>query len=46
MAKNKFYTNVQMYGNSILFRGYENGETVQCKKELFPHTVRILQERK
>ena len=22
----KFFTNVQMYGNDILLRGYENGE--------------------
>lgn len=45
MAKNKFYTNVQMYGNSILFRGYENGERFNVRKNFFPHTIRILQER-
>jgi DNA polymerase elongation subunit (family B) len=36
MSKNKFYTNVQMYGNSILFRGYENGERFNVRKNFSP----------
>ena len=36
MSKNKFYTNVQMYGNTILLRGYENGERFNVRKQFNP----------
>ena len=36
MSKNKFYTNVQMYGNSILLRGYENGERFNTRQNFSP----------
>jgi len=32
----KFYTNVALIGNQILFRGYENGKHVMYKEEYFP----------
>jgi len=32
----KFYTNVQMIGNQILVRGYDNGKHVMFKEEYFP----------
>jgi len=31
-----FYTNVQVYGNRILYRGVENGRSVSRKVEYFP----------
>ena len=36
MSKNKFYTNVQMYGNTILLRGYENGERFNVRQQFSP----------
>ena len=36
MAKDKFYTNVQMYGNDILLRGYENGERFITRQKFYP----------
>ena len=36
MSKNKFYTNVQMYGNTILLRGYENGERFNVRQSFNP----------
>jgi DNA polymerase elongation subunit (family B) len=33
----KFYTNVEVRGNSILYRGYENGIPVQQKIDYKPH---------
>ena len=36
MAKDKFYTNVQMYGNSILLRGYDNGERFNTRQSFSP----------
>ena len=36
MAKDKFYTNVQMYGNTILLRGYENGERFNVRQQFSP----------
>ena len=32
----KFYTNVQMYGNDILLRGYENGERFITRQKFYP----------
>ena len=32
----KFYTNVQMYGNSILLRGYNNGERFTARENFYP----------
>ena len=32
----KFYTNVQLYGNNILLRGYENGEKFQTREQFSP----------
>ena len=32
----RFYTNVALIGNQILFRGYENGKHVMYKEEYFP----------
>ena len=31
-----FYTNVQLIGNNILYRGYEGGERVQSRTEFSP----------
>ena len=36
MTKNRFYTNVQMYGNSILLRGYDNGERFTSRQNFSP----------
>ena len=36
MSKNRFYTNVQMYGNSILLRGYDNGERFTSRQNFSP----------
>ena len=33
----KFYTNIEVRGNNILYRGYENGLPVQQKIEYRPH---------
>lgn len=33
----KFYTNIEVRGNNILYRGYENGLPVQRKIEYRPH---------
>jgi DNA polymerase elongation subunit (family B) len=33
---NKFYTNVQLYGNNILLRGYENGEKFHTREQYSP----------
>ena len=35
----KFYTNVHTYGNSILYRGYENGNPIKEKVENFYPTL-------
>ena len=32
----KFYTNVQMYGNTILLRGYENGQRFNTRQSFNP----------
>ena len=32
----RFYTNVQMYGNSILLRGYDNGERFNTRQSFSP----------
>ena len=32
----KFYTNVQMYGNDILLRGFENGERFTTREKFNP----------
>ena len=29
----KFYTNIQLVGNNVLVRGYENGKSVMFKDE-------------
>ena len=36
MAADKFYTNVQMYGNSILLRGYNKGERFTSRENFYP----------
>ena len=32
----KFYTNIQLAGDTILYRGYENGEAVQFRSQFSP----------
>ena len=36
MSKNRFYTNVQMYGNTILLRGFDNGERFNVRQQFSP----------
>ena len=33
---NKFYTNVQLLGDKVLYRGYEGGQQVTIKDEFSP----------
>ena len=37
----KFYTNVHTYGNSILYRGYENGNQIKEKVDNFYPTLYV-----
>ena len=37
----QFYTNVQMYGNSVLLRGYENGERFTKRNNDFKPTLYV-----
>ena len=32
----KFYTNIQLAGDTILYRGYENGQAVQFRSQFSP----------
>ena len=40
-----FYTNVQLAGNTILYRGYENGQPVQSRAHFSP-TLFVLSNKK
>jgi len=41
----KFYTNIQLAGDTILYRGYENGEPVQFRSHFSP-TLYVLSKNK
>jgi len=40
-----FYTNIQLAGDTILYRGYENGESVQYRANFSP-TLYVLSRKK
>ena len=41
----KFYTNIQLAGDTILYRGYEDGEPVQFRARFSP-TLYVLSKNK
>ena len=41
----QFYTNIQLAGDTILYRGYENGEPVQYRASFSP-TLYVLSNKK
>ena len=41
----KFYTNIQLAGDTILYRGYDNGEPVQFRTQFSP-TLYVLSNKK
>ena len=40
-----FYTNIQLAGDTILYRGYENGKSVQYRASFSP-TLYVLSKKK